>query len=63
MAMPLLAFAFGLVGTAVILRWCLREVRRVNSELDTVRARVEPIDRKAMPTLKADPRTGEYRPG
>ncbi len=61
--MPLLAFAFGLVGTAVILRWCLREVRRVNSELDTVRARVEPIDRKAMPTLKADPRTGEYRPG
>jgi hypothetical protein len=63
MAMPLLAFAFGLVGTAVILRWCLREVRRVNSELDTVRARAEPIDRKAMPTLKADPRTGEYRPG
>ncbi len=61
--MPLLAFAFGLVGTAVILRWCLREVRRVNSELDTVRARAEPIDRKAMPTLKADPRTGEYRPG
>jgi hypothetical protein len=62
-AMPLLAFAFGLVGTAVILRWCLREVRRVNSELDTVRARAEPIDRKTMPTLKADPRTGEYRPG
>ena len=61
--MPLLAFAFGLVGTAVILRWCLREVRRVNGELDTVRARAEPIDRKAMPTLKADPRTGEYRPG
>jgi hypothetical protein len=63
MAMPLLAFAFGLVGTAVILRWCLREVRRVNSELNTVRARAEPIDRKTMPTLKADPRTGEYRPG
>jgi hypothetical protein len=63
MAMPLFAFAFGLVGTAVILRWCLREVRRVNSELDTVRARAEPIDRKTMPTLKADPRTGEYRPG
>jgi hypothetical protein len=60
--MPLLAFAFGLVGTAVILRWCLREVRRVNNELDTVRARAEPIDRKTMRTLKADPRTGEYRP-
>ena len=61
--MPLLAFAFGLVGTAVILRWCLREVRRVNNELDTVRARAEPIDRKTMRPLKADPRTGEYRPG
>jgi hypothetical protein len=62
MTMPVFAFAFGLVGTAVILRWCLREVRRVNSELNTVRARAEPVDRKAMPTLKADPRTGEYRP-
>jgi hypothetical protein len=63
MTMPVFAFAFGLVGTAVLLRWCLREVRRVNSELNTVRARVEPVDRKTMPTLKADPRTGEYRPG
>jgi hypothetical protein len=62
MTMPVLAFAFGLVGTAVILRWCLREVRRVNSELNTVRARAEPIDRKNLPTLRADPRTGEYRP-
>jgi hypothetical protein len=52
-----------LVGTAVILRWCLREVRRVNADLETLRARAEPVDRKTMPTLKADPRTGEYRPG
>ena len=29
----------------------------------TLRARAEPIDRKTIPTLKADPRTGEYRPG
>ena len=63
MTMPVFAFAFGLVGTAVILRWCLREVRRVNADLETLRARAEPVDRKTMPTLKADPRTGEYRPG
>jgi len=61
--MPVFAFAFGLVGTAVILRWCLRDVRRVNADLETLRARAEPVDRKTMPTLKADPRTGEYRPG
>jgi hypothetical protein len=63
MTITVFAFAVGLVGTAVILRWCLREVRRVNSELDTVRARAEPVDRKTLPTLKVDPRTGEYRPG
>jgi hypothetical protein len=63
MTMPVFAFAFGLVGAAVILRWCLREVRRVNADLETLRARAEPVDRKTMPTLKADPRTGEYRPG
>jgi hypothetical protein len=63
MTMPVFAFAFGLVGTAVILRWCLREVRRVNADLEALRARAQPVDRKTMPTLKADPRTGEYRPG
>jgi hypothetical protein len=40
-------------------------VHRVNSELDGVRARaqVDPADRKSLPTLRRDPRTGEYRPG
>ena len=63
--MPVFAFAFGLVGTAVLLRWCVREVRRVNGDLEALRARAraEPVDRNALPTLKADPRTGEYRPG
>ncbi|MGA8649118.1 MAG: hypothetical protein WB677_00560 [Xanthobacteraceae bacterium] len=61
--MPVFALAFGLMGTAVLVRWCVREVKRVNAELDALRARAEPIDRNALPTLKADPRTGEYRPG
>jgi len=61
--MPVFVLAFGLVGTAVVLRWWMREVKRVNAELDAVRARAEPVDRKTLPTLKADPRTGEYRPG
>jgi len=61
--MPVFVLAFGLVGTAVVLRWWMREVKRVNADLEAVRARAEPVDRKTLPTLKADPRTGEYRPG
>ena len=61
--MPVFVLAFGLVGTAVVLRWWMREVKRINAELDGVRARAEPVDRRTLPTLKADPRTGEYRPG
>jgi hypothetical protein len=63
--MPVFALALGMMGTAVLVRWCVREVRRVNAELDAVRERAATghIDRNALPKLKADPRTGEYRPG
>jgi hypothetical protein len=39
-------------------------VRRVNAELDRVRAQApaESVDRNALPTLKRDPVSGEYRP-
>jgi hypothetical protein len=59
-----LAFAVGLVGAAALVRWCVREVQRVNLDLDNLRGRaaVEPVDRETLPTLKRDPDTGEYRP-
>lgn len=62
---PVFALAVGLMGAAALVRWCAREVHRVNSELDTFRSHTsaEPIDRESLPTLKRDPRTGEYRPG
>lgn len=62
---PLLALALGVVGAAALVRWCVKEVQRVNAELDTVRAKasVDPVDREALPKLKRDPDTGEYRPG
>jgi hypothetical protein len=61
---PLIVFALGVVGAAALVRWCAKEVQRVNAELDEVRATsVEPHDRNAMPKLKRDPATGEYRPG
>jgi hypothetical protein len=63
--MPVFALAFGFVGAAVLVRWCVREVQRANAELDAVRQRpvAEAIDRQSLPTLKRDPDTGEYRPG
>ena len=62
---PLLVLAIGMVGAAALVRWCAKEVRRVNAELDRVRARAtaEPIDRGTLPKLRRDPHTGEYRPG
>lgn len=63
--MPVFALAFGVMGAAVLVRWCVKEVRRVNAELDAVRERpaADAVDRATLPTLKADPKTGEYRPG
>jgi hypothetical protein len=62
---PVLVVTLGMLGGAALVRWCVREVRRINGELDHVRAQaaVEPIDRNALPKLKQDPKSGEYRPG
>lgn len=63
---PVFALAFGLIGAAALARWCVKEVRRVSDDLDDdVRSAtpVEPVDREALPTLKRDPATGDYRPG
>jgi hypothetical protein len=61
---PLIVFALGVMGAAVVVRWCVKEVHRVNSELDEMRAKatVEQLDRSTLPKLKPDPKTGEYRP-
>ena len=62
---PALVVTLGMVGAAALLRWCVREVQRVTAEVEGLRApaQVDPVDRKSLPTLKRDPRTGEYRPG
>ncbi len=62
---PVFALALGLMGAAVLVRWCVKEVQRVNAELDEMRGRsaAESVDRDALPTLKRDPQTDEYRPG
>jgi len=59
-----IAFAVGLMGAAMVVRWYIKEAQRVNLDLDNVRARAgtTPVDPDALPKLKRDPDTGEYRP-
>ena len=58
---PLVKWTLGALGAAVIVHWVVKEVRRVNEELDQAKARVRVTDRKVYPTLRRDPHTGEYR--
>jgi hypothetical protein len=58
---PLVRLALGAVGTGVVLRWVVKEVRRINAELDQVKAGSDPAVRQGLPTLRRDPRTGEWR--
>ena len=62
---PVVALTLGMVGAVALVRWGVREVRRISSELDVIRSQSghDPVDRNAMPKLKRDPVTGEYRPG
>ena len=57
---PLVKIAFGVFGAGVVIHWAAREVRRINDELERLRA-TDPIDRRAFPTLRRDPRTNEWR--
>jgi len=61
---PLVKWAFGAVGAAAAVHWVAKEWRRINDELDAIRPApaTERVKRNDMPTLRRDPRTGEYRP-
>jgi hypothetical protein len=56
---PVILWALGAVGALVAARWAVREARRVNAELDAIKAgrTAEPI-----PNLVRDPATNQYRP-
>ena len=58
---PLLKWTLAAAGGAVVLHWLVKEVRRVNEELDAQRARARIRDQENRPTLRRDPATGEYR--
>jgi hypothetical protein len=56
---PVILWGLGALGAFVAARWAAREARRVNAELDALKATraAEPI-----PNLVRDPATNQYRP-
>lgn len=59
---PLLKWTLAAVGGAMVVHWVVREVRRINEELDAQKARARIRGQENRPTLRRDPTTGEYRP-
>lgn len=59
---PLVKWTLVAVGGAMVIHWVVREVRRVNEELEQRRVRVRIRDQERRPMLRRDPVTGEYRP-
>ena len=53
----------GAIGAAAVVHCVVKEVRRINEELDRLKAApvIEPAAREALPTLRRDPHSGEWR--
>lgn len=58
---PVVIWAMGAVGAAVVVKFVMKEVRRVNAELDEARAAAAGAKGGSHPTLRRDPASGEYR--
>ena len=58
---PLVRLAVGVLAGGAVIRWVVKEVRRINEELERVKDAAA-VDRGSLPTLRRDPRTGEFRP-
>lgn len=54
---PVILWALGAIGAAVIGRFVMKEARRVNAELHP-----EPVAERDVQRLERDPKTGVYRP-
>ena len=58
---PLVKWTLGVLGAAAVVHWVVKEVRRINEELDRHRMPVRIRRAERLPTLRRDPATGEYR--
>jgi hypothetical protein len=59
---PVILWLLGAAGVAVAAKWLLKESRRINDELDAVRAQSGREATTPRSSLKRDPETGVYRP-
>ena len=59
---PVIAWALGALGAAVIVKFAAKEWRRVNAVLHPRAPVREEVPRDKLPTLKRDPASGVYRP-
>ena len=58
---PVIKWAVVALGGAMVIHWVAKEVRRVNEELERSRRAAQIPPHRPLPTLRRDPRTGEYR--
>jgi hypothetical protein len=59
---PLVAWALGTLGAAVVAKVLVKEWRRVNAHLHPNEPMTEAPRREKIPTLRRDPQSGIYRP-
>ena len=58
----LFKFALGIAGAAAAVHWAVKEVRRLGEEFERAKVRAtDQFRREALPTLRRDPATGEWR--
>jgi hypothetical protein len=60
---PVVIWALGAAGAAVLVKIVMKEARRINAELDEARAPRAGAEagHERRPTLSRDPASGEYR--
>lgn len=58
---PLVKLALGAAGAAAIVHWAVREVRRLNEELERARTAKIGFRTESLPKLRRDPVSGVWR--
>ncbi|HEY2137532.1 MAG TPA: hypothetical protein VGH49_16710 [Xanthobacteraceae bacterium] len=59
---PVIGWALGALGAAVVAKVVAKEWRRVNDKLHPDERMTETTVREKIPTLRRDPQSGVYRP-
>jgi hypothetical protein len=59
---PLVLWALGAIGAALAAKLFSDASKKANEDLETLRREPKPEERASIPTLKRDPKTGQYRP-